>query len=194
PPFHYTTLFRSCPPPVQRAAPPQVRTPPSVPEPPDEHLESVLGATPHEFESRILRQCLTGHDVEGPHRLRWGPSTLPVPMPVLVRGAGRSTRWHGPAPTLLYQPVMMVPSANGAATSATIFTLRRCRSSTASQRQTTKAATRPNGNRIGTDSDSPLRVPPTQAAAQEPASPTRTATKTFPALNHSRSIRSATSP
>lgn len=28
----------------------------------------MLGATPHEFESRILRQCLTGHDVEGPHR------------------------------------------------------------------------------------------------------------------------------
>src|SRR5690606_13417821 len=78
------TPVRRCPPPVQRAAPPQVRTPPSVPEPPDEHLESVLGATPHEFESRILRQCLTGHDVEGPHRLRWGPSTLPVPMPVLA--------------------------------------------------------------------------------------------------------------
>jgi hypothetical protein len=43
---------------------------------PPTQLESVLGATPHEFESRILRQCLTGHDVEGPHRLRWGPSTL----------------------------------------------------------------------------------------------------------------------
>lgn len=41
-------------------------------------MESVLGATPHEFESRILRQCLTGHDVEGPHRSRWGPSTLSV--------------------------------------------------------------------------------------------------------------------
>lgn len=39
-------------------------------------MESVLGATPHEFESRILRQCLTGHDVEGPHRSRWGPSAL----------------------------------------------------------------------------------------------------------------------
>src|SRR4051794_13737862 len=35
---------------------------------PRDPLESVLGATPHEFESRILRQCLTGHDVEGPHR------------------------------------------------------------------------------------------------------------------------------
>ena len=34
---------------------------PHIPVPPDEHLESVLGATPHEFESRILRQCLTGH-------------------------------------------------------------------------------------------------------------------------------------
>src|SRR4051812_39105721 len=52
--------------------------PPHTPEPPDEDLESVLGATPHEFESRILRQCLTGHDVEGPHRSRWGPSTFVV--------------------------------------------------------------------------------------------------------------------
>jgi hypothetical protein len=34
-----------------------------------------VGATPHEFESRVLRQCLTEHDVEGPHRPRWGPST-----------------------------------------------------------------------------------------------------------------------
>ena len=41
------------------------RTTPTTPPP---QLESVLGATPHEFESRILRQCLTGHDVEGPHR------------------------------------------------------------------------------------------------------------------------------
>ena len=41
-------------------------------------MESVLGATPHEFESRILRQCLTGHDVEGPHRSRWGHSTCVV--------------------------------------------------------------------------------------------------------------------
>jgi hypothetical protein len=65
-------------------APPQVRTFPNVPEPPDEHLESVLGATPHEFESRILRQCLTGHDVEGPHRSRWGPSSLSVSVSVSV--------------------------------------------------------------------------------------------------------------
>jgi hypothetical protein len=40
-------------------------THPATPPP---QLESVLGATPHEFESRILRQCLTGHDVEGPRR------------------------------------------------------------------------------------------------------------------------------
>ena len=45
-------------------------------------MESVLGATPHEFESRILRQCLTGHDVEGPHRSRWGPSTCVVSVAV----------------------------------------------------------------------------------------------------------------
>ena len=44
----------------------------------------MLGATPHEFESRILRQCLTGHDVEGPHRSRWGPSTLSVSVSVSV--------------------------------------------------------------------------------------------------------------
>ena len=41
-------------------------------------LESVLGATLHEFESRILRQCLTRHDVEGPHCSRWSPSTCVV--------------------------------------------------------------------------------------------------------------------
>ena len=35
-----------------------VRTPTTTAEPPDEHLESVLGATPHEFESRILRSRL----------------------------------------------------------------------------------------------------------------------------------------
>jgi hypothetical protein len=44
-----------------------------------------LGATPHEFESRILRQCLTGDDVEGPHRSRWGPSSLSVSVSVSVR-------------------------------------------------------------------------------------------------------------
>ncbi|MFE7276100.1 hypothetical protein [Streptomyces sp. NPDC057623] len=37
------------------STPPQVRTLLITPEPPGEHLESVLGATPHEFESRILR-------------------------------------------------------------------------------------------------------------------------------------------
>jgi hypothetical protein len=42
-------------PPTLSPAPPQVRTFLTTPEPPDEHLESVLGATPHEFESRILR-------------------------------------------------------------------------------------------------------------------------------------------
>ena len=35
--------------------------------PPGEHLESVLGATPHEFESRILRSPLNSGD-EGPDR------------------------------------------------------------------------------------------------------------------------------
>jgi len=33
----------------------QVRTVANMAEHPDEQLESVLGATPHEFESRILR-------------------------------------------------------------------------------------------------------------------------------------------
>jgi hypothetical protein len=42
--------------------PPQARTPSRIHEPHRDPLESVLGATPHEFESRILRQCLTGHD------------------------------------------------------------------------------------------------------------------------------------
>ena len=37
--------------------------------PPDEHLESVLGATPHEFESRILRSRLNRRN-EGPSRNR----------------------------------------------------------------------------------------------------------------------------
>jgi len=50
----------------------------------DEQLESVLGTTPHEFESRILRQCLTGHDVDGPHRLRWGPSAFVVAVSEVV--------------------------------------------------------------------------------------------------------------
>ncbi|GAA2838765.1 hypothetical protein GCM10010505_72330 [Kitasatospora aburaviensis] len=45
--------------PDRRVIPPQVRTPTTVPGQPDEHLESVLGATPHEFESRILRLCPT---------------------------------------------------------------------------------------------------------------------------------------
>ncbi len=64
-------------PPTLLPGPPQARTPLSPTEPADEDLESVLGATPHEFESRILRQCLTGHYVEGPYRPRWGPSSRP---------------------------------------------------------------------------------------------------------------------
>jgi hypothetical protein len=46
--------------PRRKARPTPEPTTPSEPES-SEHLESVLGATPHEFESRILRQCLTGH-------------------------------------------------------------------------------------------------------------------------------------
>jgi hypothetical protein len=48
-------------------------------------LESVLGATPHEFESRILRQCLTGHDVVGPRR-KVGPYVIVSALVVLVFG------------------------------------------------------------------------------------------------------------
>jgi len=47
--------------------PQQVRTCPDTSEPQDEHLESVLGATPHEFESRILRPASPGCH-EGPDR------------------------------------------------------------------------------------------------------------------------------
>jgi hypothetical protein len=45
---------------VTPEAPPQLRTPPTPAGPPYEHLESVLGATPHEFESRILRPASPG--------------------------------------------------------------------------------------------------------------------------------------
>jgi hypothetical protein len=45
--------------------PPQFRTPTPPSCPPYEHLESVLGATPHEFESRILRQRPAGR-TKGP--------------------------------------------------------------------------------------------------------------------------------
>ncbi len=72
----------------KQAARPQPRTLLITPGPPDEQLESVLGSHPHEFESRILRQCLTGHDVEGPHRERWGPSSLFSALVVLVLFTG----------------------------------------------------------------------------------------------------------
>jgi hypothetical protein len=68
----------------------QVRTLLNPAGPHRDPLESVLGATPHEFESRILRQCLTGHDIEGPHRSRGGPSMFGVTpslrLPVRCRG------------------------------------------------------------------------------------------------------------
>jgi hypothetical protein len=47
--------------------PSQVRTPTNPAGPPHEDLESVLGATPHEFESRILRTPPTRAD-DGPDR------------------------------------------------------------------------------------------------------------------------------
>lgn len=77
--------------PAPSALPPQVRTPPPVREPSREQLESPLRATPHEFESRTLRQCLTGHDVEGPRGVRRGPSTAAWPHD----GATGSGRFHG---------------------------------------------------------------------------------------------------
>ena len=43
----------------------------------------MLGATPHEFESRILRQCLTGHDSKGP-TLRGGALKTASPRGVLL--------------------------------------------------------------------------------------------------------------
>jgi hypothetical protein len=68
-----------------------------------------LGATPHEFESRILRQCLTGHDVEGPRCSQWGPSTCVVSVLVSV-GPGRTrqgfadlTRRH---PERMHRPAL----------------------------------------------------------------------------------------
>lgn len=53
---------QSCSRPECSAAQPQFRTPADFPGQPDEQLESVLGTTPPEFESRILRRP------EGPHR------------------------------------------------------------------------------------------------------------------------------
>ena len=68
----------------------QVRTPLLAHEPRREQLESVLGATPHEFESRILRQCLTGHDVDGPRSLLRGPTTR-----VVAAGCAAGSRTGG---------------------------------------------------------------------------------------------------
>jgi hypothetical protein len=70
------------------------RTQPTTPPP---QLESVLGSHPHEFESRILRQCLTGHDVEGPHRSRWGPSSCLSALLVLVFRPQGALRGQGDA-------------------------------------------------------------------------------------------------
>ena len=59
------TGVRRSPPSAQCSAPSQVRTLLHTRVLPGEHLESVLGATPHEFESRILAIALTGQYVEG---------------------------------------------------------------------------------------------------------------------------------
>ncbi|TWG04522.1 hypothetical protein FHX80_112975 [Streptomyces brevispora] len=87
------TFVRDCPEGAASCTAPQVRTGAARTGQPDEHLESVLGATPHEFESRILRHCSHRARLEGPHRSRWGPSTLSVSVSVSVGfflGAG----WH----------------------------------------------------------------------------------------------------
>ena len=63
-------------------AAPQVRTPANPLGPPGEQLESVLGATPHEFESRILRRS------EGPHRLDGAGPLRSQSHRVFVRPAG----------------------------------------------------------------------------------------------------------
>jgi hypothetical protein len=69
---------RSGAPPTPDAA--QARTFPYASEPPDEQLESVLGATPHVFESRILR-------------LRPAEQTRAPPVPT-VGALLRLRRWH----------------------------------------------------------------------------------------------------
>jgi hypothetical protein len=58
------------------------------------HLES---EAPHEFESRTIRQCLTGRDVEGPLPSQWGPSTRVVSVLALgLNLVGRGPRDHQP--------------------------------------------------------------------------------------------------
>ncbi len=68
----------------QRTSSAQVRTLTDPAGQPHEQLESVLGATPHEFESRILRHCS--------HRAirRWAPQRAAGPID--VRGAAPGIR------------------------------------------------------------------------------------------------------
>jgi hypothetical protein len=82
----------------------QVGTLTAAAEPPDEHLESVLGATPHEFESRILRSRLNRRNEE-PGR-NCGPALRCASVAVLValqatfrtpRQTGRRTHPRLPA-------------------------------------------------------------------------------------------------
>ncbi len=58
---------------------PQVRTPANPSEPLDEQLESVFGATPHEFESRIPRTRPPGQ-TRAPTGYRLGPSSFAGPV------------------------------------------------------------------------------------------------------------------
>jgi hypothetical protein len=60
-------------------------------EPPDEQLESVLGATPHEFESRILRRSeappgspVRGFCVPDPNRALKGIPAIEITKPRLL--------------------------------------------------------------------------------------------------------------
>jgi hypothetical protein len=83
------------------AAAPQVRTPTNPAGQPHEHLESVLGATPHEFESRILRSRLNRRDEE-PSRccgsaLRRGPVAFLVAPTVDMQDISRNSKAHASA-------------------------------------------------------------------------------------------------
>lgn len=49
---------------------------------PRRRLGKRVGGNSAGFESPTIRQCLTGHDVEGPHRSRWGPSSCVVAVAV----------------------------------------------------------------------------------------------------------------
>ena len=73
--------------------------------PPDEQLESVLGATPHEFESRILRRS------EGPHQRMVRALCVFRLICSLIRlardpPAGPASRCHHLHPELDIDPLM----------------------------------------------------------------------------------------